>query len=167
MKKRYPVNVSVVREFLSYDPETGVFHWIKNTGYLNKVGRTAGCSTSMGYVQIGLRGNRLLGHRLAWLFMTGDWPKHEVDHIDGNRSNTRWSNLRAADRQQNARNVAIHSDNKSGLKGVSLTRGFKWTAQICIDGRQTNLGRFVSKEEASVAYQQAARRYYGEFARTA
>ncbi len=88
-----------------------------------------------------------------------------VDHINGDGTDNRRANLRAATHAQNMRNRKKHKNNTSGFKGVSPMRG-KWRAQIRFEGRKHHLGIFDSPEEAAEAYDEAARRLHGEFART-
>lgn len=90
-----------------------------------------------------------------------------VDHRDGNCLNNRRSNLRACSHLQNSRNTKLNQRNKSGFKGVSWsTAAGKWRASLCINKRQTHLGVFECAEDAARAYDAAAAREFGEFART-
>ena len=154
-----------LRELLLYDPETGVFTWRKLTGKKGFVGKIAGCRAEVdGRVLIGIDGGRYRAHRLAWLYMTGEWPA-EVDHIDGNPSNNRWRNLRLANRRDQSANTKRRSDNSSGLKGVvwhPQTR--KWRVQIKCTGFKKHVGLYSTKEEAAQAYMEAARVRFGDFA---
>lgn len=90
-------------------------------------------------------------------------PDHlEVDHINKNGLDNRRSNLRLATRQQNACNQKAHADNRSGIKGVTQSRG-RWAAYIQVKGVAKNLGRFPTKEMAHIAYKEASGRLHGEF----
>lgn len=85
-----------LREVLEYDPAIGVFRWlIKPCGQIS-IGDIAGCRHGEGYVQIRVIGRIYLAHRLAWLYMTGEWPISLIDHRNLDRSDNRWSNLREA-----------------------------------------------------------------------
>lgn len=170
-KARIPASLPTaqeVRENLSYDPETGIFHWIKpNIG--RKLGSVAGhrCSIS-GYVEIRMCGRLHRAHRLAWVHVHGEWPKHEIDHVNRDRRDNRIANLRSATRAENARNVPSHAGSTSKYRGVSwnAARG-KWVAQIYIGGRNRRLGTFADEDAAHRAYRAAADKAFGEFARVA
>lgn len=159
---------------LHYDAaDSGVFTWLPrasarwNTRY---AGRVAGYDWKIGnqtYRCIRIFDWPFLGHRLAFLYITGNWPALGVDHRDGNGLNNRWANLREATKQQNAANTGIPRTNTSGFKGVSPCKNGKWRATIRIDGRQRWLGRFDTKEAAYTAYCRAAADRHGEFERTA
>jgi hypothetical protein len=107
-----------------------------------------------------------MAHRLAYLYMTGEWPPAGIDHRDTNRSNNRWNNLRAATQLQNSTNSSIRIDNTSGYKGVYWHIGArKWRAQIVSKGKIHLLGYFSTPQAAHRAYCEAAIRLHGEFAR--
>ena len=113
-------------------------------------------------------GKRYSAHRLAWLYMTGDWPPDEVDHKNRVRTDNRWDNLRLADTFTNKRNTSAYRNNKSGFKGVSWhVCSRKWRSRIRVDGKEKNLGLYDTPEQANAAYERAAREMFGEFARAA
>lgn len=91
-------------------------------------------------------------------------PGEEVDHIDSDTFNNRRDNLRVATRAQNTRNTKLRSNNTSGYKGVSWHK-YAWMAQIMFEGKKIYLGLFKTPEEAHEAYCEAAKKYFGEFAR--
>jgi hypothetical protein len=104
--------------------------------------------------------------RLAWLYMTGEWPKDIVDHINGVRDDDRWENLRAATQGQNCLNTARRSDNTSGVKGVGWnTRLGKWHARVKIGGQQHHCGYLDNLEDAKLARETKAGQLHGAFAR--
>lgn len=159
-----------LKKFLSYDPQTGIFIRIAapRPQVAWYVGSAAGYITDNGYCVINIdhKRNRYRAHRLAWLYMTGEWPRGDIDHINGDRLDNRWSNLREATRSQNLGNSRIPSTNKSGFKGVSFDgRRNKWLAQITIDGVHYHLGRYDKAEDAAQAYREALRGHFGKFAR--
>ena len=117
-----------------------------------------------GYREIGIKNIRYLAHRLAWLYVHGEWPQHQIDHIDGDKLNNLIANLRLATNSQNGANRGAPADNTSGYKGVSRAKQ-RWRAVISVKGRYRHLGTFGTAEEAYAAYCKAARELHGEFAR--
>ena len=98
--------------------------------------------------------------------MTGEWPKDEIDHKDINSLNNKWNNLRAGTRQQNSFNMGLNSNNTTGFKGVSWKKkAKKFVAYIQLDYKKIHLGYFLNKIIAARAYDRAAIKYFGEFAR--
>jgi hypothetical protein len=156
-----------LRELLDYNPATGVFRWRVARSNRVKVGQETGCLNAYGYKVIGIHGRVLQASRLAWLYTTGAWPEHDIDHINGDPADNRWENLRAATRSDNQCNRRKQSNNKSGFKGVHFDqkRG-KWRARIAKRGHDVDLGFFERVEDAGRAYQAAAGRVHGDFART-
>lgn len=146
-----------LKELLHYDPETGVFTWRKTR---------AGTPSGRGYRRISLGNRLILEHQLAWLYMTGEWPNHPIDHVNRDGCDNRWSNLRRATGTQNNANRRSHSQNTIGLKGVGKDHSRKnpYRAQITVNRRQIHLGQFKTPEEAHAAYCRAAKLHFGEFA---
>ena len=154
-----------LRELLSYDQETGLLTWLVSQGTI-KVGTVAGHTEKNGYVRIKADRKNYKAHRLAWFWMTGEWPNPECDHWDMNPSNNRWANLRKAVRSQNCANRHAQANNKCGMKGVYWHKQSQtWRAQAVVDGMKRTLGNFKNKEAAQVAYMLAAAKTYGPFAR--
>jgi hypothetical protein len=161
-----------LREILTYDARTGVFRWKLNRGGRGKEGVVAGSkwvvTSGRVYRQIGIDGRQYAAHRLAWLYMTGEWPVEQVDHIDGDGTNNGFYNLRQATNAENACNRQAQTNNTSGYKGVTWCKSTrKWKAQIKLGGRNKNLGRFESPQDAHSAYKAASEKLHGEFARAA
>jgi AP2 domain. len=152
-------------ELLHYNSITGVFTWRKSRGRASALS-PAGADNGRGYIQIKVDGKKYYAHRLAFLYMIGEFPPEDVDHINGIKHDNRWENLRACSRSENLYNTQVRRDNSAGVKGVDWDkqRG-KYVARIKINGRQTHLGRFSSLDEAKKAYDRAARENHGEFYR--
>ena len=155
-----------LHEVLHYDQSLGIFTWLVARKGV-KVGAIAGClSKNHGYRYIRIDGRLYKEHRLIWLWMTGVWPTHGIDHINGTRSDNRWINLREATQSQNLANAGRRIDNTSGFKGVTWVKQTRrWMAQTTKAGRHIHLGYFATAEEAHVAYVAAAHEHHGEFAR--
>ena len=157
-----------IKDILDYDPETGEFIWLVRRGNQNTFpGKIAGFVRSDRYRRICTNGKRYLAHRLAWFYMTGEWPESEIDHINGVRDDNRWENLRLATHTQNIMNANIYKNNTSGYKGVycsKKTKINKWRASIRIDKILKHLGCFDTLSGAARAYNKAAKKHFGEFA---
>lgn len=148
-----------VRETFEYDVDTGVFVYKVTRGPKTK-GSVAGSINSDGYLQVGFNGSRYLLHRLAFLYMKGEWPKNFVDHKDTDKLNNKWCNLRDVLRKVNNRNRSVQKNNTSGVVGVSWDKiNSKWFASICVEGKMIGLGRFNYKEDAILARMTAEKDY--------
>lgn len=157
-----------LREVLSYNKRSGLFRWKKTRSTRVRVGDVAGSFTADGYIQIRFDGRLYLAHRLAVFYVTGRWPKDTVDHGDRDHANNKWSNIREASYSQNSGNMAKRPNNTSGYKGVFLDKRRKrYFAQIMVNRRSIHLGSFDAPQEAAMAYEAAAIKYFGEFARAA
>lgn len=155
---------ALLKEYLSYEPETGNFTWSKQFTNRCKVGSIAG-TLMKGYIRIGLHGQRYDAHRLAWLYVYGKWPKLEIDHINHYRADNRINNLREATHSQNNCNVRLKSNNTSGYKGVSFNKKLKkWQVTIEVSGKSCYGGIFGSQIDAAKTYDRLAKSHYGEFA---
>lgn len=145
-------------QIINYNPNTGIFTWIISPRNGINVGDKVGSIDDNGYIIIRIKRKAYKAHRLAFLYMTGKWPEEFVDHIDKNRSNNKWENLREATNQQNQFNSKCHIDNKLNLKGIVYSYG-KYRVTI----RRKHIGLFYDLNEAKEAYENAAKQYYGEF----
>lgn len=145
-----------LRELLYYDPETGSWTWRLKVHGTTKPGDLAGCA-ARNYWVIGINRRIYLAHRLAWLYMTGVWPRLHVDHIDGDGQNNRWSNLRDVDRCINLQNRrAADTDSRSGKLGVHKGSA-SWIAEIGFFGQRHYIGTYETSEDAHAAYLAAKR----------
>lgn len=147
------LNSTRLKEILEYNPDTGVFTWLKNMGRRIKAGQTTGCLHQAGYVQIGIERKIYLAHRLAWLYVYETWPKESIDHINNIRSDNRILNLREANQAENCQNLK-KSRGASGFLGVTIdsARGNRWKSSIKTNGKNYHLGWFKTAEQAHEAY---------------
>lgn len=137
-----------LKEVLNYNPTTGIFTWI-NCGSKKRNKKIAGTICKDGYRSVRVDNISYQSGRLAFLYMEGYFPEHEVDHKDRNRANDKWNNLRHVSRQCNMRNCSIGSLNTSGVKGVWWHKDRKkWTVGIKINLKQKHIGCFVDFDEA-------------------
>jgi hypothetical protein len=157
-----------LRSLFEYDPRCGVFLRRIATGRHGRFrsGTVAGSIGKNGYIYISVDRKKHLAHRLAWLYVTGEWPKAAIDHIDGNPLNNMFSNLREATMSQNQYNKRMQKNNTSGVKGVYWSeQQRKWRAQIAVNYKVKALGSYDSINEAKAAHDAAMRELHGVFAR--
>jgi hypothetical protein len=154
-----------------YDPETGLLTWKFSSAQI-KQGSEVGTNSSTPKSCTKYRAVRLFGlnykiHRIIWLMQTGEYPKGDIDHIDGNGLNNKWENLRDVTHSQNLMNAAVRSDSTTGYKGVSYDKAReRWYAYINIDGKRKMLGRHRTLQEAVTARSNAEKELFGEYSRS-
>lgn len=156
------INQSRLHEILSYDEETGHFHWKVENKFRSQqtIGDVAGYINQKGYRMVGIDGTYYPQHRLVWLYKTGKMPPQWIDHINGDKSDNRFSNLRCVTTAQNRLNLRhADSDNKTGLLGVSYHKG-KYRATIKIGSKCKHLGYFNNPIEAHACYVEAKRKHH-------
>ena len=164
------------RERLEYDPESGKLFW-KAKDTTNDAsgkakawnglyaGKETGSGNAWGYLVVNMWGTPYRAHRLAWAIYYGEEPPEMIDHINGNRTDNRLCNLRAATATENVRNRVVRKDSRTGLKGVTFHSGSgKWRARISVNKTKIDLGLHGSAHDAAEAYQAAAIRHFGEYA---
>lgn len=153
-----------LRELLDYDPETGIFRWRRDAGRWGRIkaGTQVGSPDASGHLRVNIGGLHYL-HRLAFLYMTGEWPSQKVDHRDGDPSNNIFDNLRDVTQRVNTENRRAPVVGKtSGLPlGVSRDkRDGAIRADITVGGKCISLGRHETPELAHAAYLEAKRRLH-------
>lgn len=166
------ITKQLLNELVHYNPETGAFtllyrdrihfksdgrhkHW--NDRF---AGRLAGYVRCNGYVFITILDKKYRAHRLAWLYMTGEFPSDQIDHINGIRSDNRWSNLRSVTNEINAKNQKRKKNNSSGVTGVWWSKQKrKWVAEIMVNYKKIHIGLFSEIEKATAARKEAEKMY--------
>jgi hypothetical protein len=131
------------RERLQYNPATGLFRWRRRHHGMQKKGWFAGSDTVKGYKKIRIMGKDCLSHRLAWLITHGEWPEHQIDHINRRKGDNRLGNLR---------DVTSKENNMNHIGKGYVKRGGRFQAKIGIDGATKYLGNFDTAEEAHAVY---------------
>jgi len=167
MFKQTKITADRLREVLSYNPATGEWMWLVGLARRAAAGTIAGCRNRDGYWLIGVDCQLYLAHRLAWLWMTGTWPTEQIDHIDMDKSNNKWDNIRIATPSQNGANVQARTNNTSGSKGICIDkRRHTYNARIMKKGKRHHLGSYIDLSSAIQAYRIAATELFEEYART-
>jgi hypothetical protein len=139
---------TLLQKELHYDPATGIFTRKTKRGGC-PIGSKAGHTTKAGYVELNVAGTRIHAHRAAWLYVHGDMPKGEIDHINRIRSDNRLSNLRDVDHSTNALNVPMRKHNTSGHTGVYWHKPSNgWLVMLQRKRVSHYLGYFKEKEQA-------------------
>ena len=148
-----------LKEILDYNHFNGEFHWIKRRKKV-QIYSVAGCVNKKGYRCIRIDGKLYFSHRLAFLYMTGNFPSEHCDHLNHNRLDNRWVNLRPVSRQDNNKNRSINANNKSGFTGVHWDKhANKWLAKININCKSKYLGLFTELDDAINARKNANSKY--------
>ena len=162
-----------LKEFLDYNPDTGVIIWKKKTAITSpiKIGQEAGYekvkTETLSYREIKFNKTLYKAHRLAYYMYHGiDPSNNDIDHEDRNGLNNKINNLRPATRLENGRNRKFQKNNTSGITGVCWHKNRKkWMATIKIYGKQKYLGSYINKEDAAQARKEAEKKYFGKFRR--
>jgi len=149
-----------LHQLFSYDPHDGLLYRKERRNSQTPIGSIAGYLSNNGYICVGIDWKYYKAHRIIWAMTTGAWPKGQIDHINGIRSDNRLCNLRDASKSLNAQNLRRpRKDNRLGLLGVHKQRN-SFIADISIDGKGIYLGSFATPELAHVAYLEAKRKLH-------
>lgn len=173
------IDVSLLRSLISYDARTGDLTWkSRSDAMFSDAGHSASHTAARwntryagspalnnqsdtGYLRGAIFDKQYKAHQVCWALAHGAWPSGDIDHIDGDRTNNRASNLRAVGRSENMKNRAMSSNNTSGHMGVGYCKlRKKWKSRIYYEGRCINLGSFENKE-AAVESRILAEKKYG------
>lgn len=142
------ISLEDAQRHLRYNPATGGFDRISGASAGKKVGRLDG----KGYIQIGVCGRKYMAHRLAWWLHYREWPKDQIDHLNGVKTDNRICNLEVVDQTTNLLRRGRRKDNTSGVPGVCRHKATrKWVAYICVNKKPRHLGVFDAKQEAIAA----------------
>ncbi len=144
-----------LKQLLYYDENTGVFTRLVSHR-TDRIGKEPGAFNTKGYVQIRIDGKLYVAHRLAWLYITGEFPCDQLDHIDGDKTNNAFNNLREVTNKQNQENVSLQVNNTSGFRGVSYDKRYKkFRAYVCHNRHNKTIGFFETALDASIAAKHA------------
>ena len=149
-----------LKEVFTYNSNNGVLIYKKRINNRIQIGRVAGHISSDGYRYVRVFGTSQKHSRLVFLFHNGVFPKNNIDHINGNRSDDRIENLRDVTQEENRKNCMIMTNNSSGVQGVNFyKRTNKWRAFIGLNGKHIHLGYFDTKKLALEARKNAELEY--------
>lgn len=154
-----------LQQLFNYNPETGIFTRLVATSNFTKAGHVAGTLSKNGYLYMMVDRKNYMAHRLAWIYVYGEFPKNEIDHINGIEDDNKISNLRDVDKFINMQNeVRVRKNNACGLMGAHFRKERnKWVAQLRVNGKSRRFGSFNTPEEAHHAYLKAKRLYHKGF----
>lgn len=156
--KQSSLTQACIKEILDYNPETGELKWKACRSTNIKPGTRFGSHCRLGYLRGKVNRETFAAHRVIWLYVYGEWPAGEIDHINGVRDDNRLANLRVVTRQQNNHN-RHKSWAGSGFMGVYANHG-RWRAAINVNKKTVTIGNFGTREEAAAAYIEAKRRLH-------
>lgn len=152
-----------LRELVTYDENTGIFTSNKSRGCVIS-GKILGHVTDNGYIRLNLDKKAYRAHRLVFLYVTGEMPSDQIDHINGIRTDNRIINLRVVTAAQNNLNMRKKSNSQSRFKGISFNKYMqKWHVQIRHAGKLVHLGYHDSEVKAAYIYDMASLKFHGEY----
>ena len=147
-----------VKTYFLYTAETGDLRWTEKAPVKVR-GKLCLAKNNTGHKYIKFQGKNYYAHRIAWLYVYGEWPD-SIDHVNGDSADNRLVNLRSVDHQTNMQNERkARSNNKTGMLGVS-PNGRKYRAEIRVNGKKINLGTFEQPKMAYQAYLVAKRQMH-------
>lgn len=155
--KGSPLTAELLRAAVTYDPLTGEFRRLVSSSHA-KAGDAADCVNARGYIEFNVLGRLHRAHRLAWLYVYGEWPAGDIDHKNRDKTDNRIANLRVVTNRVNSENRSdANSNSSTGLLGVRRRRNGTFEARIGVGGHLLYLGVHVTAEQAHAAYLSAKR----------
>lgn len=130
-----------LKGLMRYDPNSGKFYRLVSRGGNAIKGSIAGSKDKHGYIIIQINGIRYKAHRLAWFYIEGYWPEHQIDHINRIKDDNKWCNLRHVTASCNNINRAVFKKSKSNVVGVIKERN-KWRVRIKVKDKYKHIGCF-------------------------
>lgn len=152
------IDPEIVRREFTYNPFTGEIR-NKITGGVGGIKYSGTSSSPKPYIRIRVGDSNFYVHRVIWVWMTGEQPEGEVDHKDSDGLNNRWVNLRDLSHRRNGKNQKIHSNNTSGVGGVTQRKNGRWRARIMVEGKMVDLGSYIDKQDAIDRRMMAEQKY--------
>ncbi len=156
-----------LKKVLRYDPDSGLFFWLDTAKNRPEITLPAGY-ISRGYIRIRVGAYVYRAHRLAWLYVYGEWPQNEMDHINHNRADNRIANLRAVTKMENAQNRKLNPRSSSGINGISMCVGARETTwrvnfwSVAVPKKRRNrLSRSFKTLAKAISYRKKLELRYG------
>ena len=161
------ISVDYLRGVLSYNSSSGCLTWISTKPRSSKKpGDVAGYVDGSGYLKVKVCGELLLAHRVSYALHIGSFPDGYIDHVNGDKIDNRFCNLRVVNCSHSQVNRAVFKNNTSGYRGVTWNEAAKsWSARCAVNGKRIHIGYFNDAKSASLAYESAAIKLHGEFRR--
>ena len=160
------ITQGLLKDYLEY--RDGHLWWVrKSSKYSNvRIGSSFGRLDAQGYRTGRVFNKEYKEHRLIWLYHYGEWPKDQLDHINGVRDDNKIENLRECSPLENSKNRLADKNSTSKYKGVSWRKSKnRWITYICSGGENIYLGSFANEIEAAKAYDKKAKELHGEYGR--
>jgi len=163
LKKQFLLTQEMLKNIIHYSPETGIFTWAKPRQGI-KITDKVGTLKPNGYILILINSKLYRAHRLAWLYMTSNWPENDIDHINGKRDDNRFCNLREATKEQNNWNKKVRKDSTTGIKNVLYYPKYEtYYVKITANKVSHTFGPFKTKDEAAKIAKQKRAEIHKEF----
>jgi len=142
-------DINLLREVLTYCPESGELRWKVKPCRSMSAGDVAGVVSSQGYIKVSIKGSVYPAHRIAWAMHYGEASTTLIDHKNGNRSDNRIENLRPVSNSENGLNRKLQCNSTSAHRGVHYHKQKKkWEVRMKVNGKRIYLGAYECKEEA-------------------